>query len=199
VRHPSRRSERLRERGETPRLARRPSLLRVPSVARADAVTVRRASIADLETVVALRLALLFEDDSGTQNIDLPLDIERRMRRLAASQLVWDREVTLLGVVGGECVGILRCVETAGSPLVDPASYGYVASAYVKPAGRRSGTLRALLAEADSWCRSRGLDEMRLHCGLGNRTGHAAWKALGFAAAELMRVREVPPGESDRR
>lgn len=199
MRHPARRGERFRERGEGPRLARRPSLVRVPSVARANGVTVRRATIADLETVVALRLALLYEDDSGTQNVDLPLDIEHRMRRLAASQLVWDREVTLLGVVGGECVGVLRCVETAGSPLVDPTSYGYVASAYVRPAGRRSGTLRALLAAADIWCRSRGLDEMRLHCGLGNRTGHAAWKALGFAAAEVMRVREVPPDAICRR
>ena len=51
----------------------------------------------------------------------------------------------------------LRVVESIGSPLLEPARYAYVSSVYVRPESRRRGVLRALLAEAERWCRARGL------------------------------------------
>src|SRR6476659_5206313 len=60
-------------------------------------------------------------------------------------------------------VAIIRCVESIGSPLLEPARYAYVSSAYVRPDVRRRGVLRSLLTEVERWCRPRGLEQMRLH------------------------------------
>ena len=88
-------------------------------------------------------------------------------------------------------VGIIRCVESMGSPLLDPQRYGYVSSAYVRPEARRHGALRALVEAAREWCIERGLAEMRLHSVAGDPTSNAAWDALGFTIVEHMRRADV--------
>jgi GNAT superfamily N-acetyltransferase len=84
-------------------------------------------------------------------------------------------------------VGILRCVESQSSPLLEPERYAYVSSVYVVPAARRSGVLRALLRSAAAWCGARGLDEMRLHSATG-ADANATWDALGFQVVEHLRI-----------
>jgi aminoglycoside 6'-N-acetyltransferase I len=59
---------------------------------------------------------------------------------------------------------------------------------YVIPAARRRGVLRALLAAAAAWCKSRGLTEMRLHNPADSDVANAAWEALGFTIVEHLRV-----------
>jgi ribosomal protein S18 acetylase RimI-like enzyme len=84
-------------------------------------------------------------------------------------------------------------MESRGSPLLDPARYGYVASVYVVPEERRRGVLRVLLDAAAEWCADRSLDEMRLHTASDNDVGNAAWDALGFTVVEHLRTRPLPP------
>jgi len=165
---------------------------------------VRPATLDDLDTVVALRLALLREHGANAVYGRLRDDAPARARVLFRAQIVDAQrpdagEIMLLAERGRgqttRTVGILRCMESHGSPLLEPARYGYVASVYVVPAARRHGVLHRLLAEAEAWCHARGLDEMRLHSAVDNGTGNAAWQRLGFEIVEHLRVRRLRGGE----
>ena len=151
-------------------------------------VNVRAAAAADLAQVIELRLALIREHSDNPVYRRLRPDATERARRLFATQLASSSERIFLAEEGGQVVGIIRCVETVGSPLLDPARYAYVSSAYVLPAARRRGTLRALVGAARSWCDERGLTELRLHSVAGDPASNAAWEALGFTIVEHMRV-----------
>ncbi len=167
-----------RARGERPR-------------AGASGVHVRQATPRDLSDVVALRLALLHEHPEHPVYGRLRRDVADRARELFAAQLRSPVEVILLAELGGEVVGVLRCVESVGSPLMEPARYAYVSSAYVRPEARRLGVLRALLDEAERWARQRGLKQMRLHNVAGSTNAEAAWSALGFGVVEQVRLRDL--------
>jgi GNAT superfamily N-acetyltransferase len=154
---------------------------------------VRPAAPRDLGAVVALRIALLREHPDHPIYGRLRTEIDRRARELFSAQLRSTTETILLAELDGDIVGILRCVESIGSPLLDPARYAYVSSAYVRPEARRRGVLRALVAEAERWSRARGLDQMRLHNVAGSIDAERAWDALGFTIVEQVRFRELGP------
>jgi len=154
-------------------------------------VTVRRATPRDLAAVVALRLALLHEHADDPIHGRVRPDAPERARRLFAAQLRSSDEVIFLAERGAEIVGILRCVQMAGLPLLTPALYGYVSSVYVIPAARRRGVLHALLDAAVKWCQERGITELRLHNAAESAVANAAWEALGFRVAEHLRIRRL--------
>jgi aminoglycoside 6'-N-acetyltransferase I len=158
-------------------------------------LSVRPATIADLATVVELRVALLHEHSENPVYGRLRPDLPERARRLFASQLESEQEVTFLAErTRGErraVVGILRCVDAAGSPLLFPARYAYVASVYVVPEERQGGVLHALLDAAERWSRDRGLREMRLHNAADNEVAGRAWQALGFEVVEVLRIKAL--------
>lgn len=151
-------------------------------------MTIRRATAADLETVVTLRLALLREYSEHPIYGRLRPDAEQRARGIFAAQLDSDHEVIFLAEEDANTIGLIRCVETAASPLLVPDRYCYISSVYVRPESRRHGVLRELFQRASAWCRERGLTEMRLH-NVGTREATAAaWDALGFKVVEQVRV-----------
>ena len=153
-------------------------------------VTVRRAALADLPTVVDLRLALLRENGDHPVYGQLRADARERAYDIFAAQLRSTNEVMFLAEMRGTVVGIIRCVETLNSPLLHPDRYCYVSSVYVRPNARRRGVLKALLRRAREWCTDRGLTEMRLHNVPGG-TASAAWSASGFAVMEEVRRKDV--------
>lgn len=173
------------------RLTERASSAAPPAIAATPRV--RPATPRDLDAVVALRLALLREHPDHPIYGRLRPEADRRARELFAAQLRSRVEMILLAEVTGEVVGIIRCVESIGSPLLEPARYAYVSSAYVRPDARRRGVLRALMAEVERWCRARGLEQMRLHNVAGSEAAEGAWDALGFAIVEQVRLRAVAP------
>lgn len=152
-------------------------------------MNVRRAGPADLDVVVELRLALLREHSTNLVYRRLRPDAPQRARPMFRAQLESTGEAIFLAERAGKAVGILRCVESGGSPLLYPSRYCYVSSVYVRPEARRSGVLAALLQAADRWCASRGLTEMRLHNAAENAVANAAWEAMGFRIVEHLRVR----------
>lgn len=154
-------------------------------------VTVRPATLADLDTIVELRLALLREYGDHPMYGRLRADADVRAPEFFRTQLASHLEVMLVAEVHGALVGILRCVDSASSPLLRPERYCYVSSAYVRPAYRRGGVLRALMAAAETWCVERGLDEIRLHNAVSSPAAVAAWSALGFDVVEQVRRRTV--------
>jgi GNAT superfamily N-acetyltransferase len=155
-------------------------------------VRVRFATPRDLNAVLDLRLSLLREHPDHPIYGRLRPDVTDRARDLYTTQLRSNLECMFLAEVGDDVVGILRCVESIGSPLLEPARYAYVSSVYVKPALRRRGVLRALVRSAERWCASRGLDQMRLHNVAGSAEAEGAWSALGFDVVEQVRVRSIP-------
>lgn len=160
--------------------------------ARGREVRVRQATVGDLTAVLDLRLALLREHPDHPIYGRLRADVSAKARELFTTQLRAEHERIFLAERQGDVVGILRCVESVGSPLLDPSRYAYVSSVYVKPEARRTGVLRALLAGAERWARARGLDQMRLHNVAGSASAEAAWSALGFDVVEQVRVRNMP-------
>lgn len=161
---------------------------------RTECVNVRLATPRDLDAVMQLRLALLREYPDHPVYGRLRRDVSRRARDLFAAQLRSGSEAIFLAEQDDEVTGILRCVESIGSPLLEPARYAYVSSVYVRPEARRRGVLRALLGAADEWSIARGLDQMRLHNVVGSESAEGAWTALGFEIVEQVRLRRVIPG-----
>lgn len=171
----------------------RPRLVARPAPAGVGApVVVRAAAPDDLPVVLELRLALLHEHGSSLLYGRLRPDARRRAQRLYAAQLASEHEVTFLAEIDGAVVGVLRCLEGAGAPLLLPERYGYVSSVYVRPAARRAGVLRALFAAAEGWSAARGLSELRLHNAADNPVANAVWEHLGFRAVEVLRIRLLP-------
>jgi ribosomal protein S18 acetylase RimI-like enzyme len=156
-------------------------------------VAIRRATVADLPVVLELRLALLGEHADNRLYGRLRSDARQRAERLYASQLAAPSEVTFLAEVEGAVVGILRCLDAQGSPLLQPSHYGYIASVYVRPEARRQGALRALLGAAERWCEERQITELRLHNAVDSALANDVWQALGFEAVEVLRLRALRP------
>jgi GNAT superfamily N-acetyltransferase len=176
--------------------AREPTVSSGLAASRAERVHVREATPRDLDAVIALRLSLLREHPDHPIYGRLRADVGDRARGLFATQLRSTTEVIFLAELGADVVGVLRCVESVGSPLLEPARYAYVSSTYVRPEARRRGVLRALLAAAERWSRARGLDQMRLHNVAGSVEAEAAWSSLGFAIVEQVRVRDLRGGKA---
>lgn len=152
-------------------------------------ICVRTATIRDLDKVTTLRLALLREHPDHPIYGRLRADVSARARTLYTTQLRSTNESIFLADCDGDIAGILRCVESMGSPLMEPERYTYVSSVFVRPAYRRRGVLRALVGEAERWSRERGIDQIRLHNVAGSEGAEGAWSALGFQVVEQVRVR----------
>lgn len=161
------------------------------------AITVRAARSSDLDTVVALRLALLREHQSNPLFERLHPDAPRRARELYRTHLAAPDQIILLAERDGAPIGILRCVHAVSSPLLLPEAYGYMSSAYVIPRERRTGILKTLFEEAVRWCRGRGLSELRLYVSVGDESARAAWSSLGFTAVEELRVHRLTQADGE--
>lgn len=153
-------------------------------------ISVRRATLGDLPTIVELRLALLRENGDHPVYGQLRADARERAYDVFGAQLRSPQEIMFLAENAAGVAGILRCVETLNSPLLHPDRYCYVSSVYVRPSSRRSGVLKALLRRAEEWCAERGLTEMRLHNVPGG-SASAAWTAAGFGVIEEVRRKGI--------
>lgn len=152
---------------------------------------IRQATVKDLDSIVALRLALVREHSTNPVYKRLRADANERARSLYTSQLRSDHEAIFIAERGVSVIGVLRVVESAGSVILDPPRYGYVSSVYVKPDSRRRGVMKQLLAKAELWCLARGIDEMRLHSASDNPASNATWDALGFEIVEHVRLKPI--------
>jgi GNAT superfamily N-acetyltransferase len=154
-------------------------------------IEVRRATIADLDTVIELRLALLREYGDHPIYGRLHPDADMRARPLFLQQIQAPDQGIFLAAREGHIAGIARGVDTKGSPLLMPDRYCYVTSVYVRPGDRRHGVLAALMREIESWAAQRGLTEMRLHNSTLNAATRSAWDQLGFEINEEVRLRQT--------
>ena len=98
-----------------------------------------------------------------------------------------DRGTTLVAEDGnGELLGFVEMSVRNYAEDCDTDRVGYCEGWYVKPAYRRSGAGRALMAAGIEWARSRGGTEFASDALLDNNVSHAAHRALGFE--EVVRI-----------
>jgi ribosomal protein S18 acetylase RimI-like enzyme len=155
------------------------------------ATRVRRATVNDLAAVVALRLALLREYANHPIYGRLHPEVEARARPLFEEQITAADQAIFLAEREGGVVGIVRCAEAKGSPLLLPDRYCYITSVFVQPEHRRHGVLGTLMDQAEVWARSRGLTEMRLHNSAVSQPARRAWDQLGFEVNEEVRLKHI--------
>jgi ribosomal protein S18 acetylase RimI-like enzyme len=87
----------------------------------------------------------------------------------------------LLAEAEGAVVGFVCVVATTrGDSPDDPAIFAWIHDIFVRPAHRRRGVARALMAAAESFARSRGAKELRLGVIDRNETARGMYRALGF-------------------
>jgi GNAT superfamily N-acetyltransferase len=165
--------------------------VRDPTTVDLDAIRVRRATAADLETVLALRLALLREYSAHPVYGRLRPDVEERARQVFAQQIEAPDQAIFLADRDGDVAGIVRCADVRGSPLLFPERYCYVTSVFVRPAHRRHGVLSVLMMHAESWAVDRGLMEMRLHNSTLTQLARGTWDQLGFVVNEEVRLKHI--------
>lgn len=154
-------------------------------------VSVRPASLADADVIVRFRMELLKEHGRHAIYGRLRDDAVQRARRSTALHLASGRQITYLAFEGRQPIGMLRCLDARGSPLLVPPRYAYVTSVFVVRSHRKRGILRRLLDAAIVWARARGLTEMRLHSTPENAPANVVWDRLGFGTVELLRRREI--------
>ena len=155
-------------------------------------IVVRRATLDDLDQVVALRLALLREEERNPFFANPHPDADARAVELTRGELTAPGEVILVASIDDAIVGMLRCRLVRRMPLVAGDRQAVVTTVYVVPAQRRRGVLGALLNAADRWCRRQGVTDMRLQCAVTNDVGRKAWESLGFTPAETLYFRTIP-------
>lgn len=156
-------------------------------------LSVRAATLSDLDAIVELRLALLREYETHPFYARLRADVTARAYELYRTQVASPYETIFVAERARKVVGILRCVETATSPVLLPERYCYVSSVFVVPGERRRGVLRGLMTAAERWCDERGIPEMRLHNSASSKEARDAWTSLGFEVVEEVRRRDVHP------
>lgn len=151
----------------------------------------RPASLADADVIVRFRMELLKEHSRHPIYGRLREDALQRAKRSTALHLASGRQITYIAFDGRQAVGMLRCLDARGSPLLVPPRYAYVTSVWVAKAHRKRGILRRLLDAAIVWARARSLTEMRVHATPENTSANAVWDRLGFGTVELLRRREI--------
>ncbi len=154
-------------------------------------VRVRPATLADVERIAELRLALLSEHKSNAIYSRLRRDAPARAIELTEEQLASDREAMFVATRSDRIVGMIRCIDQRGHRLLRPSRFALISTVYVEPAFRRRGVLRSLMDAAIAWSRERGLTEMRLQNAIDNPLALAAWEALGFRVVEQIRFRPL--------
>lgn len=170
---------------------------RAEAVRGREVLSVRRAGLDDVDAVVHMRLALLAEESRSPLYRLRPGDPELEAREMTKRQLSLPRSPVLLAewrnAGGGTVAGMLRLSLGARSPLLEGGPIATLSMAWVDPQWRRRGVMKALVAHAIGLAAAAGATDVRLRCTVENEDGNAAWEAMGFRVAAVVRRRAAGP------
>jgi aminoglycoside 6'-N-acetyltransferase I len=136
--------------------------------------TVRRATRADIDTWLALRVALWPDQSPDAMRLEMPamLDDPRWVVLLA----LWPHDEVVGMAEANTRTDYVNGCET--SPV------GFLEAIYVVPAARRQGVARRLVDAVAAWTRSNGLTELASDALPDNTDSHGMHRALGFSETE---------------
>ena len=142
----------------------------------APAVTVREATLADVDRVLELVVAVAGE--GRWISVEAPVDVAQRRRRMV-EELEGEQTVMLVAEAGGELVGQLD---------LRLARYGVAdLGMLVAPGWRRRGVGSALMAEAIARARAAGAHKLTLQVWPHNTAALALYERFGFQREGYLR------------
>lgn len=145
-------------------------------------IVVDRACASDIETIVALKLAMFAE--SGRAQL---LPVKQRAIVIRDYEAMYADDTAAHFIVRQEGV-IISC---AGAFLKSdlpyryfmPPVYGFIGDVYTVPAARASGLARQLSVAAVDWLESRGVNTVRL---LASEAARPIYLSMGFRPTDEM-------------
>lgn len=161
-------------------------MLSEESASSGQSFSIRDATSADLDAMVALWIAMMDEHQAFDARVRLAKGAETGYRAYLGYHL--GNEESLVSVaVGGRTAGapvIGFCLSTINRnlPMFLPARYGYLSDLVIAPAERRRGIGRALVADVRRWLKRRRVDTIQLQVYARNEGGAAFWKSMGFVS-----------------
>jgi GNAT superfamily N-acetyltransferase len=161
---------------------------------------VRRASVADLEEVLALWSHFIRVHRDNPAFRQIPRDALAR-RREAFRTLIEgpDSAVYVVERPDGGLDAMLACCVEENSAYFHPPRYARIQVPFVRPDARGRGHLRRLLDAAYRWAREMELTEVRLYTSALDRTSNRLADDLGFEPILVVRRRPIawdyPPTE----
>lgn len=164
-----------------------------------DDTTVRRATLQDLEEVVALWSHYIRTHRDNPAYRPASDAIERRTELFREHILGDDSAIFVIAREDGGLDGMLTCFAEDNYPYFLPPAYARFQTPYVRPDARKRGNLKRLLAAGFEWARNMELTEVRLYTAADNVLANAIAEEHGFEAVEVVRRRKVdwsrPPKE----
>lgn len=149
--------------------------------------TIRRASTADLEILVAHRRAMFH---------DMGYNDDAALNAMSAKFRVWllrhmnsgDYHAWLISAPDGSVAAGagLWLMDWPPHMIGQSAQRGNILNVYTNERFRRRGLVRQLMKAALGWCNENGIDTIILHA---SPSGRNLYESLGFAPSNEMRLR----------
>ncbi|HSI47606.1 MAG TPA: GNAT family N-acetyltransferase [Ideonella sp.] len=149
---------------------------------RLEGITLRQASLADLDLVCDLAQELNVIHHQAWPDVFAPPASPSRDRlHWQDSMLGADRAIFVVEDAFGQSLGFiaLSLIEERHS-LLQPMRYGRVNSVCVCPEARGMGLGRAMMAQADDWAREHRATDMRLVVWAFNEQARKLYEELGY-------------------
>jgi GNAT superfamily N-acetyltransferase len=149
--------------------------------------TLRRATTADLDTLVEHRRAM-FQDMGYTDHAAMASMAARFRPWLLAHMNAGDYLAWLISAPGGPIAAGtgLWLMDWKPHMIGKGARRGNILNVYTHAGFRRRGLARGLMKAALDWCGENGIDTVILHA---SDSGRSLYESMGFAPTNEMRLR----------
>lgn len=154
----------------------------------------RTATLDDLETILAHRIAMFSE--MGRDDPRELTRLERVSREYFESAIPADRFHAVLAEVEGRRIvggGGVIVVPWPGSGMRRRPWRPWILNIYVDPEFRRRGIARAIMENLICWCRLQGFDSVSLHA---SSYGRPLYERLGFKPTNEMKLELDAPSDT---
>jgi GNAT superfamily N-acetyltransferase len=156
-----------------------------------DETTVRRATLDDLDEVLALWTHYLRQHRGNPAYRLAKPGLEKR-RELFRQHIEGPKSVVfVLARRDGGLDGMVTCFAEENLPYFVPPRYARIQTPYVREDARRRGNLRQLITAALRWAREEEFVEIRMYTPATSVVGNAIAEELGFEAIEVVRRKPV--------
>ncbi|HZS98572.1 MAG TPA: GNAT family N-acetyltransferase [Terriglobales bacterium] len=147
---------------------------------------IRRASTADLETLIEHRRAMFqdmgYSDEAAMQAMSEKFRGWLLEHMNAGDYLAW----LATAPDGSTAAGTGLWLMDWPPHMIGRGRRGNILNVYTSANFRRRGLARALMQAALDWCKQNGIDTIILHA---SPSGRSLYESLGFAATNEMRLR----------
>jgi ribosomal protein S18 acetylase RimI-like enzyme len=143
-------------------------------------VTIRPASLNDLDGIVGLWLAMMREHESFDPRVRLAAKAEDAYRQYVRFYIAQGEAAVFVADHRGEVVGYGLAYPANNLPMFRPKQYGYLSDLVISQSWRRRGVGHALVEATRQWFHRHGIAHIQLQVYCRNSLGRAFWRKEGF-------------------